>query len=69
MCLNFHVVSEKGQMLFVLRQKSYGEVNKLLSFFLLALISCLGLEVDQLSHSTRRTDTTTFILVGMRCLC
>lgn len=35
MCLNFYVVSEKGQMLlFVLRQKSYGEVNKLLSYFL-----------------------------------
>lgn len=35
MCFNFHVVSEKGQtLIFVLRQKSYGEVNKLLSFFL-----------------------------------
>lgn len=29
MCLNFHVVSEKGQMsLFIWRQKTYGEVNK-----------------------------------------
>lgn len=41
-------------------------INDYVTFSLLALISCPGMEADQLSCST---DTTTFISVGMRCLC
>lgn len=40
----------------------------LLSLSLLSF-PALELQANQLNPSTPSTDTTTFILVGMRCLC